>query len=307
LSDDPKDFAHSIITTDTTIKLSEKLIDCAAFNQNAQPSSIPKPSSPGVGCKIVGIAKGSGMIHPNMATMLAFVMTDLPLETDILQQCLRQAVDLSINQISVDGDTSTNDMVLLMSSNPTQGSRLTKTALEKTTLLDSFQEALNTVCIDLAKQIVSDGEGASKLLVVEVQSEYPHTYNAKIAKGIVSSNLVKAACFGADPNWGRILSAAGQVAGEIQAALTHSSNNSNGPDFKRASLWLMDEQLLEQGKVLSRDLVVLSNKMKTAKEIKIKLNLLSSKSHAQKESTSAYAWGCDLTYDYVKINAEYTS
>ncbi|MDJ0626082.1 MAG: bifunctional glutamate N-acetyltransferase/amino-acid acetyltransferase ArgJ [Candidatus Caenarcaniphilales bacterium] len=249
------DFAESILTTDTKIKTYEKELN---------------------GCKIVGIAKGSGMIHPDMATMLAFIVTDASIGQDDLQECLNAANAKSFNQISVDGDTSTNDMVILLANG----------ASNEEVNLQEFRDALNDVCMNLAKQIVSDGEGATKLIEVSVRGAQTEKEAAKIAKGIASSSLVKSAIFGADPNWGRIVSAAGQ----------------NGSvDIEKISLKILEENLIFKGKVQEVDLIKLSQAIKENNEIKVELDLEGN------TDISTKAWGCDLTYDYVKINAEYTT
>lgn len=250
LNNSVDNFAEAILTTDLKTKLSERQIG---------------------GAKILGIAKGSGMIHPQMATMLAFILTDLQVSEADLKEALQEANSKSFNQISVDGDTSTNDMVLILA-NGASGQKIE---------LNELKEALNQICIDLAKQIVLDGEGANKIFEVKVIG---HPKASHIARTIISSSLVKTAIFGADPNWGRILATAGQAA-QIET--------------EKASLKIFDCFLYKNGQVQNFDKKQISNLMKESKEIFFELIL-----GLEGEGT---AWGCDLSYEYVRINAEYTT
>ena len=247
------DFAEAILTTDTSLKIKE--VPCGKHS------------------KILGIGKGSGMIHPQMATMLGFILTDLKIEQNDLQKALEEANQKSFNQISVDGDTSTNDMVLLLANGAT-GEEIS---------LQEFQAKLNQICLDLAKQIAADGEGATKLIEVKVKN---HPQASQIAKGIVQSSLVKTAIFGADPNWGRILAAAGQAA---------------NLDFYKCSLQINGYSLLKKGQVQNLETTVLSSFIQKNREILIELDA------GEQFTPPESAWGCDLSYDYIKINAEYTS
>jgi len=255
LSSSYYDFAEAILTTDLTVKTAIKKIGAAS---------------------IVGVAKGSGMIHPNMATMLAFIVTDCELSKNDLQQALQKANSASFNQISVDGDTSTNDMVLLLA-NGASGFKPP---------LDDFTLALQEICIDLARQIVLDGEGATKIFEVQISGANSAEEAQLMARGVSSSSLVKSAIFGNDPNWGRLLAAAGQH-GQV--------------DMNFACVQIFDAILMKDGQVCEFDKPKLSAQMKASKEIKIKLVVGNSLRH------EALAWGCDLTYDYVRINAEYTT
>ncbi|MEN3005353.1 bifunctional glutamate N-acetyltransferase/amino-acid acetyltransferase ArgJ [Dehalobacterium formicoaceticum] len=230
-----------------------------------------------------GMSKGSGMIHPNMATMLGFITTDASIEPEILQKSLKKAVDKSFNMISVDGDTSTNDMTLILAN----GLAENKTIESDGALLEQFQEALDYVCIALAKMIAQDGEGASKLLEVQVQNALIEADAKKAAKAVISSSLVKSAFFGEDANWGRILCAVGYSEANID------------PD--RVEIFLESAagriQVADQGTGLlfnEED----AKKILQEKEIKVIIDL-------HQGSQGAVAWGCDLTYDYVKINADY--
>ncbi|HDR4558266.1 bifunctional glutamate N-acetyltransferase/amino-acid acetyltransferase ArgJ [Bacillus cereus] len=228
---------------------------------------------------IAGVAKGSGMIHPNMATMLSFITTDAYIEHDVLQTALSQITNHTFNQITVDGDTSTNDMVIVMAS----GLSETKPINMEHTDWETFIFALQKVCEDLAKKIAQDGEGATKLIEVNVQGTKTSEEAKRIAKQIVGSSLVKTAIHGEDPNWGRIISSMGQSEvvinpKTIDIALQSISvlNNSELQLFSEAE---MKKRLQEN-------------------EIVIDVYL-----HLGDEKGSA--WGCDLSYDYVKINACY--
>lgn len=232
---------------------------------------------------IGGMAKGSGMIHPNMATMLAFLTTDAVIQKDVLQQAIGRAADKSFNMISVDGDTSTNDMCVVLA-NGKAGNLLIKAGSPE---LDVFQAALDDVCILLAKMIAKDGEGASRLLEVEVKNARSSKDARLAARAVVSSSLVKSAMFGEDANWGRILCAVGY------------SGAGFNPDT--VDIWLKsaagEEIMANQGAGMKFN-EEKAKKILGEKEISVIIDL-----HDGTES--AMAWGCDLTYDYVKINADY--
>lgn len=234
---------------------------------------------------IGAIAKGSGMIHPNMATMLGFITTDVCIDGELLQTALSEVVSKSFNMISVDGDTSTNDMVLILS-NGMAGNKMIQ---ETDQHYAKFFKALETVCIALAKMIAKDGEGATKLLESTVlQAENEETAK-KIAKSIISSSLTKAAFFGEDANWGRILCAAGYSG-------AHFDPNIPSIELKSEFGSIL---VFEKGTPLSFDEDI-AKKILSAKEITIIFDL-------HEGNVSATAWGCDLTYDYVKINGDYRS
>jgi len=234
--------------------------------------------------RITGIAKGSGMIHPNMATMLGFMMTDVQIDSDTLQSLLSETTNKSFNMISVDGDTSTNDMVLAMASGAKHAPKILSQSSK-----EQFQEVFHALSVELAKLIASDGEGATKLLEMTVKGARSYEDAAKASKSVISSSLVKAAFFGKDANWGRIICAMGYSGALFE------------PD--KVDLQLKSEngilQLMKNGSPLSFNedhaLDVLS-----PDTILIQANL-------NDGAYSATAWGCDLTYDYVKINAEYRS
>lgn len=257
LTEKADDFSEAILTTDLVTKTSTV--------------SLGNKSS------VLGVAKGSGMIHPNMATMLAFLLIDADIEQSVLQRVLSRANSKSFNQISVDGDTSTNDMVMALSNGMS----------EEKVSEGELQEAIEQVCVDLAKQIARDGEGATKLVECTVKAD-SLSQAQTISKGIVASSLVKTAIYGNDPNWGRILAAVGQYAeGDV--------------DLDEVDLYLQDVPLLRAGIAQEYSKSDLIAKMQTTSVISIQLNLSPSSPYA------ATAWGCDLSYDYVKINAEYTT
>ena len=230
---------------------------------------------------IGGMAKGSGMIHPNMATMLAVVTTDAPLDPALARSALRYATDRSFNQVSVDRDTSTNDMLLLLANGAAGG----ETLREDTPEGRAFTEGLTAVCVELARKIARDGEGASKLIEVRVEGAADDAAARQVARAVVSSNLLKAAVYGCDPNWGRILSAIGNAGVPID------------PD--RIDAFIGDQRVARDGMSADFDAAAVSQAM-AAEEVCIRAVL-----HVG--PGSGVAWGCDLTEGYVKINAEYTT
>ncbi len=258
--------AEGIMTTDTKVK-----------------EIAVKFDIDGKEVKIGGIAKGSGMIHPNMATMLVFITTDCAITSEMLKRALSNDVQDSFNMISVDGDTSTNDMVSVMANSMAEN----KLIDSEGEAYDKFCEALSVITKTLCKAIAKDGEGATKLLECNVEGGKDELNAKIIAKSVVCSSLLKAAMFGKDANWGRILCAIGYSGAycdvEKVAVSLESENgsikvceNGSGVDF--------DEELAL--KILIPD------------EIKINITLGDGEA-------SATAWGCDLTYDYVKINGDY--
>ncbi|TDT70632.1 glutamate N-acetyltransferase [Hypnocyclicus thermotrophus] len=235
--------------------------------------------------KIAGIAKGSGMIHPNMATMLGFIVTDINITKDMLEKAFKPTIDKSFNMISVDGDTSTNDTCIILSSRKAKNKLIDKEDKN----FNKFKEALEYVNIELAKMIAADGEGATKLLEVNVVN-YKNEEEAKIlAKSIITSNLTKAAFFGADANWGRILCAMGY----------------SGVQFTPNTLDLYFKSGKGEIKVFENGLPIIFNEDKV-KEILLEKEVIVIADFKTGEH-SATAWGCDLTYDYVKINGSYRS
>ncbi|MCQ1528244.1 bifunctional glutamate N-acetyltransferase/amino-acid acetyltransferase ArgJ [Lutispora saccharofermentans] len=234
---------------------------------------------------IGGMAKGSGMIHPNMATMLSFITTDLNIEQHLLQEALRESVNKSYNRISVDGDTSTNDMAVILANGEAQNTLIT----EKNDHYSVFLDALNYVNTYLAKLIAKDGEGATKLIECQVIGANSEETAEILSKSVIKSNLVKAACFGADANWGRILCALGYSNIELdihKIDVGFESPEGSMTVYQCGMPIIFDE--------------VKAKKILKAPEIKILVNL-------NQGDKSAAAWGCDLTYEYVRINGDYRS
>ncbi len=229
------------------------------------------------GVRIGGIAKGSGMIFPDMATMLAFIYTDADVPYETLNSCLKRAVDRSFNMIVVDGDTSTNDMVLLTATAEMETGTPDEPGLRE----PEFQEGLDCVCTELAKMIVRDGEGAERFIEVRVTGAKTEEDAKKAAKAIVRSPLVKTAVHGEDPNWGRVIAAAGYSGADL--------------DPNRISLTLSGVTVVDRGRIVDGAVVDMGG---ADIEIAVDLGL---------GACEAVAWGCDLTCEYVRINAEYTS
>jgi glutamate N-acetyltransferase/amino-acid N-acetyltransferase len=230
---------------------------------------------------IGGTAKGSGMIHPNLATLLCFLTTDAAVDIDFLRLSLRKAVDVSFNMVSIDGDTSPNDMVLIMA-NGLAGNEVIGQYSEQASAL---QEALDRVCTYLAKCIASDGEGASKLIEVTVSGASSVAEARLAARAVASSPLVKAAVHGSDPNWGRIVAAVGRSGVEVVES--------------KIDLYIGNICLLKAGNQLPFDrekvVAVLRN---SEVPITVQLSL---------GTATATAWGCDLSEEYVTINSQYTT
>ena len=234
-------------------------------------------------CKIGGIAKGSGMIHPNMATMLVFITTDAAISPNMLQKALSQDIKTTFNMVSVDGDTSTNDMVIVLANGMAENSEITEEGED----FDVFCKALNTVNISLCKMIAGDGEGATKLLECKVDGAENDAVARTVAKSVICSSLTKAAMFGADANWGRVLCAIGYSGADVDISRIDVSFRSGAGEIavckNGAGIELSEE---------------IAKKILLEKEIEILVSLNSG-------NASASAWGCDLTYEYVKINGDY--
>jgi len=239
--------------------------------------------------RIGGIAKGSGMIHPNMATMLAFITCDAVVSPALWQQMLSRAADRSFNSITVDGDTSTNDSLIALAN----GQSRTPAIVEMGQEAEKLEAMLTAVCQHLAKAIARDGEGATCLIEVQVTGAQDELSARQIAKTIAGSSLVKSAIFGRDPNWGRIAAAAGRA----------------GVSFEQENLQIKlgNFLLLENGQPLPFDCAAASAYLQQAakgaylKEDTVLISVSVGNGHG-----TGKAWGCDLSYDYVKINAEYT-
>lgn len=230
--------------------------------------------------KLIGFTKGAGMIHPNMATMLCYLMTDLKMPQNLLQEALKSACDESFNNISVDGDMSTNDMVILLSNNTSKKEVKSKSDL----VYKEFQKVLIESCLKLAKEIVIDGEGAKKLISVAVNGAKSISDAKEIARSIASSTLFKCAIFGSDPNWGRAASRVGCTSVKI--------------DQNKLDIFINKTQVLRSGNPTSFDKKSLHKQIKKQKEVKVIVNL-------KLGNKSGYAFGCDLSFDYVRFNSGY--
>ena len=261
------DAALGIMTTDTRPKLISK-----DFVIN------------GTQCRITGMAKGSGMIKPDMATLLSFIATDVSVEAALLQSCLERAVELSFNRITVDGDTSTNDSCLLVATGEKSGAHI---ADETSAAYLTFVDALVELCEDLAKECVRDGEGATRLVTVRVDSARDHDEAEAVATTVANSPLVKTALFAADPNWGRILAAVGR-------------SGIDGLDVKKVSVYLDDILIAELGARAESYVEAEAQTVMDKPEYTIRISL-------GRGNVSYHLWTCDFSYDYVKINAEYRS
>ncbi|MEK7215378.1 MAG: bifunctional glutamate N-acetyltransferase/amino-acid acetyltransferase ArgJ, partial [Chloroflexota bacterium] len=254
----------------------------AMMTTDTFPKTIAAPVTLRNGRGVIGgAAKGAGMIHPNMATLLSFITTDLAVEPHLLQQALKAAADASFNMITIDGDTSTNDTLLLLAN----GAAGAPEIREGTPDAHTFQESLNALCIHLAKMVARDGEGATKLIEVRAEGAQTLADARAAARTVAASSLFKAAVYGRDPNWGRILSAAGRSGAELDPA--------------RADVFVGDICLMRSGQPQPFDRAAARAAMSGDEvDFRIDLNL------GQFQAT---AWGCDLTEEYVRFNAEYTT
>ena len=257
-----EDFAEAILTTDTCTKT------CVVTEEFGSDLVT-----------MAGVAKGSGMIHPNMATMLAFITCDANISSATLQAALSQHVETTFNQITVDGDTSTNDMVLVMAN----GCRQNEEILPDTEEFEKFSKMLRYLMADLAKKIAKDGEGATKLIEVNVRHAKDEQSGRMIAKSVVGSSLVKTAIFGQDPNWGRILAAIGYAGADVSV--------------DNIDIWIEGIPVMQASSPVAFDPEETSDAM-AGKLLTLTIDLHDGDAEAQ-------AWGCDLSYDYVKINALY--
>ena len=264
--------AKAIMTTDTFPK------ECA----------VEVTLTTGEKVKIAGITKGSGMIAPNMGTMLSFIVTDAIIPSDEIKKALKKAADVSFNMIVVDGDESTNDTCLMMANGASGVDVINDGELDP-----NFQDALNYLCTDLAKKMARDGEGATKFIEANVCGAKDFEDAKLAAKSIISSSLFKSAVFGGDPNWGRIVSAIGYSGCDLN------------PDI--VTIAIADDEdevdLVRKGEILAfEDTPYLerAEKIMQSKNVVVNIDMFLGEGEAT-------AWGCDLTYDYVKINAEYTT
>ena len=255
--------ARAMMTTDAFPKTSSRTITVA-----------------GKEIRLLGLAKGAGMIHPDMATMLAFVMTDADLEDGLLESSLKRTVDLSFNRITVDRDTSTNDMVLLLASGEAGNEEITASSPGAALI----EKALAEILLDLAKMIVRDGEGATKLVRIQVDGAQSNQDALTVARTVATSALVKTAFFGEDANWGRIIAAVGYSGVELD------------PD--QISIRFDNVSMVEQGAGLGPEQEALASEVMKKPEYCVTINL-------DQGEKSAYYYTSDLSYDYVKINADY--
>ena len=266
LGNNSEEAAEGIMTTDTRLK------------QIAVSFEID-----GVECKIGGIAKGSGMIHPNMATMLVFITTDCAIAPDMLQKALSSDIKNTFNMVSVDGDTSTNDMVTVLANGMAGNNQIT----EDGEAFSTFMKALNTVTVYLCRCIAGDGEGATKLLECKVTGAKTDVIAKTVAKSVICSSLTKAAMFGADANWGRVLCAIGYSGADVDVTKIDVSFTSAKGTIEVCK----DGAGVDFSEEIAKEILLES-------EIGINIAL-------NDGEFAANAWGCDLTYDYVKINGDY--
>ena len=265
-ADGSEQAAEGIMTTDTKVKEI-----AVSFNIG------------GKECKIGGIAKGSGMIHPNMATMLVFITTDCAISREMLSKALSSDIKNTFNMVSVDGDTSTNDMVTVLANGMAENPEITADGED----FSVFMQALNTVTVHLCRMIAGDGEGATKLIECKVTGAKDEQTAKTVAKAVICSSLTKAAMFGADANWGRVLCAIGYSGADVDVNKTAVSFKSAKGEIavceNGAGIPFGEEKAKE---------ILLEN------EIEILVDFGAG-------NGSSTAWGCDLTYDYVKINGDY--
>ncbi len=267
LSEDGSAAANrAIMTTDLVEKTAAVEFDCG-----------------GKTCRMGGIAKGSGMIHPNMGTMLCFITTDCAIDPSLLRGALQDAVARTFNRVSVDGDTSTNDTCVVMA-NGMAGNQIIDWKDED---YHTFSAALEEVCLSLAKQIAADGEGASRLICCTVKNSRAEEYAERLAKAVIASSLVKAAMFGADANWGRVLCAMGYSKAPFRPEYVSIGFSSAAGSVT----------VCEEGEGLAFD-EELAKRILSEKEVSIDVDI-------HEGDAEATAFGCDLTYEYVKINGDY--
>jgi len=266
LGNNSLDAAEGIMTTDTVVKEIAVSFDIS-----------------GVECKIGGIAKGSGMIHPNMATMLVFITTDCAISPEMLKKALSTDIKNTFNMVSVDGDTSTNDMVTVLANGMAGNKEITCDGED----FETFMKALNTITVHLCRMIAGDGEGATKLLECQVNGAKSEDIAKTVAKSVICSSLTKAAMFGADANWGRVLCAIGYSGADVDVTKIDVSFIS------------------DKGEILvCKDGAGVDFSEEKAKEILLEKEIIT-KIELNDGASSATAWGCDLTYEYVKINGDY--
>lgn len=262
-SDGISDFAEAIMTTDTVPK--------TAFIQGHIENKL---------FTIIGVAKGVGMICPNMATMLSFVCTDINIDADTLKNVLQTSVNRSFNKITIDGDTSTNDTVIIMANG------VSKASVNNLTQKQYFQNALDDVLINLSKQIVKDGEGATKFVEIIIKGALSDNEARKVAETIANSNLVKTALFGEDANWGRIIAAAGRAKASINP--------------ESIDIYFGDILMVKNGMSCGKSVEIKATQVLKNSEFSILIDL-------NIGNGSASVFTCDFSTEYVKINADYRS
>lgn len=266
LGNNSQDAAEGIMTTDTVLK--EIAVSFTVGGKE---------------CKIGGIAKGSGMIHPNMATMLVFITTDCAISPEMLQKALSTDIKNTFNMVSVDGDTSTNDMVTVLANGMAGNEEITCDGED----FNTFMKALNTITVHLCRMIAGDGEGATKLLECQVNGAKTENIAKTVAKSVICSSLTKAAMFGADANWGRVLCAIGYSGADVDVTKIDVSFIS------------------DKGEILvCKNGAGVEFSEEKAKEILLEKEIIT-KIELNDGDSSATGWGCDLTYEYVKINGDY--
>jgi glutamate N-acetyltransferase/amino-acid N-acetyltransferase len=263
------DAASAIMTTDTVKK--EYALECELGGKTV---------------KIGGIAKGSGMIHPNMGTMLCFITTDAAISGEMLDKALRSAVRASFNRISVDGDTSTNDMAIVLASGHAGNAEITDFGAD----FDVFDDALCALCVRLARDMASDGEGAKHLITCTVSNAETEDKAETIAKSVISSTLFKAAMFGADANWGRALCAMGYSGETFDPEKVDVTFKSSAGEIA----------VCANGRGLAFD-ETLAKAILTEHDVEVLIDL----HEAPRDGGQCTCWGCDITYEYIKINGDY--
>ena len=258
--------AHAIMTTDTVKK--EVALETTVGGRTV---------------RVGGIAKGSGMIHPNMGTMLCFLTTDCAISSEMIRTALLETVGVSFNRISVDGDTSTNDTCMVLANGLAGNEPITAKGPD----YDAFLEALRALCVELAKKMASDGEGAKHLITCTVAGAKDEALAETVAKSVISSTLTKAAIFGADANWGRVLCAMGYSGAEFDPEKVDVHFASGAGDIA----------VCAQGRGLDFD-EDLAKKILTEHDVEINITM-------GEGDAACTCWGCDITYDYIKINGDY--
>ena len=258
--------AHAIMTTDTVKK--EVALETTVGGRTV---------------RMGGIAKGSGMIHPNMGTMLCFLTTDCAISSEMIRTALLETVGVSFNRISVDGDTSTNDTCMVLANGLAGNEPITAKGPD----YDAFLEALRALCVELAKKMASDGEGAKHLITCTVAGAKDEALAETVAKSVISSTLTKAAIFGADANWGRVLCAMGYSGAEFDPEKVDVHFASGAGDIA----------VCAQGRGLDFD-EDLAKKILTEHDVEINITM-------GEGDAACTCWGCDITYDYIKINGDY--